>query len=77
MPNLKETPAEEMLRRENDKLRARLVLSRETLRDKFAMVALQGLLLHLGHPVKAPPRLWFAAEAYAYADAMLAYRDPQ
>lgn len=50
-----------------------------TLRDQFAMAALQGLLAQgfITKDVNADWHVECAAEAYAQADAMLAVREPK
>ena len=64
-----------------DKLRAELQAQRETLRDKFAMAALQGCLAYSyvnpshGNFHENCNPAFVAASAYDYADAMLAERN--
>lgn len=48
----------------------------ETLRDRFAMAALQGLLAcdAMNAESDGDPKKWYSSRAYKYADAMLAAR---
>ena len=49
--------------------------NRETMRDGFAVVALQGILAaHAGEGIPLPKPERAAVQAYEYADAMLAER---
>ena len=64
---------------ENRKLKHDLTIQRQSLRDRFAMAALSGLIAHPGegYDLSAKNRKYNAEFCYQMADAMLAAREKE